>query len=200
MTYCVWMYYTQYMPVDVIHSYICMTVQVCTTHGKSCSGPNSTVGTWTPAGHLVIQLNCDTTYPEMASDSTGWVQSYKTVPTSTTSDTGHKSRLSPVLLVNQIGSSHDTSPWVQLIEQLTDFRETYYLIGDPFIIERCNSGASRGTRRTGQRKGEGHGGPRFSLRARHSPNISTCSPTGNSMNSVLLGLYGGRFQYIGIID
>lgn len=128
------------------------------------------------------------------------VQSYKTVPTSTTSDTGHKSRLSPVLLVNQIGSSHDTSPWVQLIQQLTDFRETYYLIGDPFIIERCNSGASRGTRRTGQRKGEGHGGPRFSLRARHSPNISTCSPTGNSMNSVLLGLYGGGFQYIGIID
>ena len=46
---------------------------------------------------------------------------------------------------------------INLLEQLTEFRETFYSLGHQFIIEGCNSGTATWKRCTGQSKEKGQG-------------------------------------------
>ena len=47
--------------------------------------------------------------------------------------------------------------WINLLEWLTDLRETFYLLDYRFIIKGCNSGTARWKRCRGQGMGKGHG-------------------------------------------
>ena len=66
---------------------------------------------------------------------------------STTSDTNHKSRLSPALLTDQLCISGvpmtSSLGSINLLEQLPELRETFYLLDDWFTTKGCNSGTAR---------------------------------------------------------
>ena len=84
----------------------------------------------TPAGCPTIQLISDTVYPKIASDSTSRVFSPTSLPPTPTSDSNCKLRLSSVLLTVYRWQV-STSPFfgsINLLEQLTELRETFYLV------------------------------------------------------------------------
>ena len=70
------------------------------------------------------------------------------------------------------------SSWglTNLLEQLTELRETFCLVGHQVIIKEDNSGTARWKRSTGQGMGKKGGASVFSQSAPLSP-VSMCSPT-----------------------
>ena len=134
-----------------------------------------------------IQLNSDTTYPEIEWDSTGKGLSPTRPPS--TWDTSTSPSLLPVLLAGHLKTGGLNNPlqlrlpirspgchlhfWptgsksevpttpslgsINLLEQLTELRETFYLLDYWFIIKGYNSGTARLKRCIGQSKGKGLG-------------------------------------------
>lgn len=78
-------------------------------------------------------------------------QSYRTVP-HPTSDASHKPRLSSVLLMDWRLEVPMTSSFgcVNLLEQLPELGETFYLLGYRLIRNMCKSGTARWKRPIGQ--------------------------------------------------
>lgn len=87
---------------------------------------------------------------------------------------------------------------INLLEQFTDLRKTFYLLDYWFIIKGYNSGTARWKRCTRQGMGKGY---RASMLSKCSilPQIFTCSWTKNPSETRLFGLSWG-FQYIDMID
>ena len=105
----------------------------------------------TAAGCPTIQLNSDTIYLEIASESTDWRLSPTRLPS--TSDANHEPELSLVLLTSRTLSLG----LINLLEWLTEFRETFYLLLDHwFIIKGYNSRAARWKKCIGQGMGKGN--------------------------------------------
>lgn len=151
IAYRIWMYFILYMPVYIIHSYIRMTGQVCTTHGRSCSGPNPL---WKHFPHtsnrkfLEISRVSEnlTIYPKIASDST----SEEFTPTRPHPPPALQTLAKPpVYLLSFWLTSYRWVPntpflgSINLVEQLTEFKEICYLLAYLFIIEGYNSGTTR---------------------------------------------------------
>lgn len=91
---------------------------------------------WTPAGFSRIQLNSDIKYPHnLPGDSNRChrlrIQCHKTTNQVPTSDLSCKPRLSRVLLTDQLQMEDSYNPaldLISLLEWLTEFRETFYII------------------------------------------------------------------------
>ena len=64
-----------------------------------------------------------------------------------------------------------SSSLINLLEQLTEPKETFSLVDHWFIMEGYNSGTSRWKRWVGQGMGKGHGASMLSLSAPLSPNL-----------------------------
>ena len=107
--------------------------------------------------------------------------------------TSHKSRLSPVLMTEQLFStrgSHNPS-WglINLLEWPTEHKEKFYSLDHWFVITGCNSGTPRRKRCTRQVWGEGLEFP-WSLDTLLSP-MHLCSPAQTLSNPFLLGFNEG---------
>ena len=76
-----------------------------------------------------------------------------------------------------------------LLQKLTELREMFYLPDYWFIMKAYNPGIARWKRYIGYRVRKGQEAS-MSLRARHSPHISTCSPTWKLSVHLFLGFYG----------
>lgn len=73
---------------------------------------------------------------------------------------------------------------IYFLEQLTELKETFYILNYPFIRKGYNSGTARWKRCVGQGTGRGVELPW------HSSQIPTSSPTQKPPNPLLLGFYG----------
>lgn len=107
--------------------------------------------------------------------------------------TSHKSRLSPVLMTEQLfstGGSHNPS-WglINLLEWPTEHKENFYSLDHWFVITGCNSGTPRRKRCTRQVWGAGLEFP-WSLDTLLSP-MHLCSPAQTLSNPFLLGFNEG---------
>lgn len=151
IAYHIWMYFILYMPVYIIHSYKCITGQVCTTHGRSCSGPNPL---WEHFPHTSNRKFLETSrvsenltiYPKIASDST----SEEFTPTRLHPSPPLQTLVKPlVYLLSFWLTSYRWVPntpflgSINFTEQLTEFREIRYLLAYLFIIEGYNPGIAR---------------------------------------------------------
>lgn len=67
------------------------------------SSHQQAINSYTPAGCLIIQLNSDTIFLDLALDSTCWGLSHTRLPLSPISEANPKARqVSPVLPINQL--------------------------------------------------------------------------------------------------
>jgi len=94
-------------------------------------------------------------------------------PTSTISDASCRSRLLPVFLTGDKSKVPKplSSSSINLLEQLTELRETSYLLGYQYIIKGYNSGISRQRRCIRQAMGKGHGDSMLSVSLSHHVHV-----------------------------
>ena len=118
--------------------------------------PTSPSNSWTPA----VQHHCDTICLETASDLTGSViQDCPATPFHTLIPSpGTHSCFWPASLRLEVPTALCLSS-INLLEWITELRETFYLLDHWFIIKGCNSGIARWKRCTRHDKGKGHGAP-----------------------------------------
>ena len=93
-------------------------------------------------------------------------------------------------------STIPSSGSINLLEQLTELRKTFYLLDYPFIVKEYNSSTARQKRCIGQGVGER---AKEALWACHSPSTSSCLSTGKLSESGPFGFLW-RFHYIGMVD
>lgn len=110
--------------------YVTKQVSVPIPVGKG-EVPKLTNSSWDTSGCPTTQFNSYTTYPEIGSDSTGWVQSYKTAPHS-------NFRPKPLILgIDRLYTSEvpkaSSSGGNDLLEWITEIRETFYWLSHWFI-------------------------------------------------------------------
>ena len=145
----------------------------------------------TPTGCPTIQLNSDTTYLEIVSDPQVKGSVPQDCPPSSSDATGchlrsdHRSEI-PTTSIN-------------LLEQLSELRETFYLLDYQFIIKAYNSRTARWKRHIGQ--GVWGKGIELTcpLQVHHSLHLSTSSPIQKLSECHLLEVLW-RLHYIGMID
>ena len=113
------------------------------------------------------------------------------MPRPPASDANHKSTLSPVLLISWKHRYKLEVPLglTNVLEQLTEFRATFYLLNYWFIIKGYNSETARWKRYTRQGMWEGRQG--FHAFCRHTtlPKSPFEHQSGSSPNPVILGFY-----------
>ena len=86
---------------------------------------------------------------------------------------------------------------INLLEQLRELRETFYLLGNWLIIKGYNSGTTIWKRCIGQGKGKGHGASKLSrYTALPKSNIFTNL---EALRTLCFWVYG-RLHYIGMVD
>ena len=134
---------------------------------------NSLDTSWCPR----IQLNPDTIYLEMTSDST--VQcpvlwDYPSAPLQKpVASLGCYLYFWPTDCKSEVPTAPSLSS-INLLEQFTELRETFYLLNHWFIMKRCKSGTARWERYKVWWKG---GWASMSSSVHCPPQTSTCSPT-----------------------
>ena len=112
------------------------------------------------------------------------------LPLTPTSDVSHKVRLSPLLLTNQLEievTAITSLCSINVWEQLTGLRETFYLLDHWFIIKGYNSGTARWKGGLEQGTGRRYKFPCL-LQGRHSPSTAQIHQPWSSLNPTLLGI------------
>ena len=142
--------------------------------------------TLTPAGCPAVQLNSDTSYPEITSDPIDEGLSLLHMPGACPPVTGAGCNL-----------EIPTTPFlglINLLEQLVELRETFYLLDYWFIIKGYNSGYIKAD--NSQMEEKQRAGSRERARSFHaipewlSPKASCVHQPWSSPNPILLGFYG----------
>lgn len=134
--------------------------------------------------------NSETLYLEIASDSTGWGLSLARLHSTSTSGANHKSRWSPVFVCYRLEVPMTWPPSlgsINLLEVLTEFRETCCFLDHLFVIKGYNLGTSR--RKRHRRQGRWEGVQSFHSLSERAIFLkaSNVHQPGSSLKSILLG-------------
>lgn len=165
----------------------------------SNSAPNSNVCLFPPIPPIlwhqlvILQFNSDTIYLEMYSDPTG--QGLRTTrvtppplhPSTSDAVTG----VSEGQVINQRFQRHPSLGLINLLEQLTELRKTFYMLDYWFILKGFNSGTGRWKRCI--RRGVWERVLGFCVLIKHTtfPKSPRVHQLRSSPNPILLGCYGG---------